>query len=407
MMRSCKTILLAALNVTASCMIVACAGSQAASESAAGAGAPPEVRRGELTRRMLLTGSLVAEDAVVLAAPNANVWPLELRWLAEEGAEVHHGDKVVEFDNSQLVTQLEERRVQLAEMKNELISMKARVAGEESEAALEVEQRRAQIAKARLDAEIPADIVAPSKYERNQLDLRRAQLELVAAERKLRTTREGGRADIELQRLKIDKARSEVHRVETGIALLSMRAPCDGILIRGENYRERRPLQAGDTIFPGRVAARLPDLSTLIVKARLFDVDDGRVRAGQSLHATLDAFPEQIFTGRVREVDRVAQQGSRSSLRRFFSVMIDLETIDTERMRPGMSVKVVIEEPEREGVLLVPRSGLDWSEQQPRALLADGSLVALTLGDCNAAFCEVEEGLAEGMALGRVAEVPR
>ncbi len=402
-----RTLLLAVLIVAAVTTIgtLACTGSGAASEP--DPGAPLEVTRGELTRRVLLTGRLVAEDAVVLAAPNANVWPLQLRWLAEEGTEVRRGDKVVEFDNSQLITELEEKRIRIAEMTNELASIEARVAGDDGRAAFELEERRAELAEARIDAEVPAGIVARAKYEKRQLELRKAELELTKAERKLRTTREAGRAEIELQRLRIDKARSELRRVEAGITLLSMRAPRGGILIRGQEIREGRSLQAGDTVYPGQVMARLPDLSTLIVRARLFDVDDGRVRAGQPLHATLDAFPEQIFSGRVREVDRIAQQSSRRSLRRFFSVTIDPDAIDIERMRPGMSVKVVIEDAVGEDVLRIPRASLDWSEEQPRALRADGAFVPLTLGACNASFCAVAAGVAEGTALGRVTEAWR
>ena len=50
------------------------------------------------------------------------------------------------------------------------------------------------------------------------------------------------------------------------------------------------------------MTARLPDMDTLFVRARLFDVDDGRLKAGQHVRARLDAFPDKVYGGRVREV---------------------------------------------------------------------------------------------------------
>ncbi len=143
----------------------------------------------------------------------------------------------------------------------------------------------------------------------------------------------------------------------------------------------------------------------MIVSAQLSDVDDGRVTAGMQVSATLDAFPELTFEGRVRDVETIADQPSSRSLRRFFRVRVDLDRLDLERMRPGMSVKVLIEQ-SLEDVLLVPRRSLDFSQPIPRARLADGTWAAVALGACDAAACVAESGVADGAALGRVTGKP-
>ncbi len=363
---------------------------------------PTQAVRGDLVERVLLTGELVAEDAVSLVAPNVNIWPLVLRWLAEDGAEVTAGDRVVEFDNSQLTSNIEEMRVRRISAATELVSMQARIAGEAEQAAFELEQSRGRLEKAQLEAEA-ARLMAPVEHQRRVLDLRRAELEHEKAEQKLESTRESHRAEIKIQRIALDKAEAEVARAESGIEKLMLRASRDGILIVEEDLDEGRGYQVGDSVWPGATVARLPDLRTLLVEARVFDVDDGRVVAGMPVRAFLDAFPEEVFAGTVREISQVARDSGRISQRRFFLARVDLESIDPERMRPGMSVKVEIETV-HEDVLMVPRASLDWDAEGARVRLADGGWQTVDLGPCNADACAIVDGLAESTALSLAAQ---
>ncbi len=380
---------------------LACAGSEAATDRGHGS-AELAVTRGDLVTRVLLTGELVAEEAELLVVPNANVWPVTIRWLAEDGTEVEEGERVVEFDNSQLTSNLEQMRAQAIEAVSQLESLEARAAAEEATAAFEVERRRAEAEKSRLEAEVPAGVLAERTREQRRLALDKAELQLAEAEAKLEAKRRSKRSEIGVQRIKLERAKAKVTRSEERLELLTLRAARDGILILGSHRWEERPLVAGDGVYPGWVVGRLPDLSTMMVEARLFDVDDGQVAPGRSLTATLDAFPETTFSGRVREIDQIANQASPDSLRRFFRAKIDLDRIDGERMRPGMSVKVLIENT-REDVLIAPRQSLSWTGAETRARLAGGTWAPVTLGACNARACEIAGGLDEGTRLERLA----
>lgn len=355
------------------------------------------VRRGELTERILLTGELVAEDAVALITPNANIWPVQIRWLAEDGTEVQEGDVVVEFDNSQLTANLEPMRARVVEESNQLISMRSRLSNDRSEARYDFEQKQAAHEKAKLDAKIPAEIQARIEYERLQLELRRKELELKEAERKLETVVEAGKAELSIQEIALEEARREMEKAEASIARLALKAPRSGILLVGQDPREGRTFQSGDNSFPGTAVARMPDLETIIVEARLFDVDDGRVLVGRPVVAALDSFPGEVLNGEVRQVEGIAQKEGRSQ-RQFFRVLVDLEEIDVERMRPGMSVKLEIASEVHRDVLLVPRRALTWVEGKPHAVRANGS-VEVELGACDLAECVVLSGLDEGDAL--------
>jgi multidrug efflux pump subunit AcrA (membrane-fusion protein) len=141
----------------------------------------------------------------------------------------------------------------------------------------------------------------------------------------------------------------------------------------------------------------------MIVEADLFDVDDGAVMPGMEVTAVVDAFPDVSLRGEIVEVDDIANETSQRSLRRVFRTRVRLEELDLDRMRPGMSVKVVVRD-HRDEVLLVPRMALGWVEEGTGggvvAVLADGEVRRVAIGSCNVEFCVVEDGLSEGERLG-------
>lgn len=372
---------------------------EAAATAASEPGPAPEVVRDTFTRRLLLTGELVAEDGINLATPNANIWPVPLRWIVEDGTLMKKGETVVEFDNSQVVGNLEGLDSRLIEARNALLSKRSQVANDVNQAFFAREQKKADFEKARIEADIPAGVTDEQGYQRRQLDMEKARLELAAAEGALKAARETGERDIEVERLAVEKAERAVERAEENIGKLTLKAPRDGIVLVQANPMESRLFQTGDSAFPGTSVAAFPDLDTMMVEALLYDVDDGKIEPGDRVDATLDSFPDWHLTGTVREVSPLADTVDRVSTRRTFKVRIDLESIDLDRMRPGMSVKVSVERRSEEPTLLVPRRALTIEGRQVYARLADGEQREINVGSCNAELCVLLDGLDEGTRL--------
>jgi multidrug resistance efflux pump len=106
----------------------------------------------------------------------------------------------------------------------------------------------------------------------------------------------------------------------------------------------------GDPVFIGLPIAMLPDATSLRVKAVLADVDDGKIAPGMRASITLDGYPDVVYTGRVAAISAVAQESKRQSLRRQFDVIVALDRLDEQRMRPGLSARIVVRreaQPER------------------------------------------------------------
>jgi multidrug efflux pump subunit AcrA (membrane-fusion protein) len=382
------------------CTLGGCAGR---GDAGAAAGAPRrlEVRRGSLERHVLLTGELVAERGDALVAPNARIWPLQIRWVVDDGTQVAAGERLVEFDASQLGANLEELRLGMVEASQRLTTLTAQSAAALADARFAVDRARAAVETARLAATVPGELFSSSELARRQLELARAELELGTAEARLASQEQSGRADVEMQQLAVERARAELERAEATVTQLTLRAPGAGLAVVAVNPEEGRPFLSGDTVWPGMTVVSLPDLGSLVAEARLFDVDDGQVAPGMPVEAVIDAFPGATLRGRVRTVASFAQATGWRSLRRYFRVVADLEGVDPSRMLPGMSVQLVVTPPALDDVLLVPRESLAFGDTGALATRADGEPVAVTLGPCSASECVVASGLEEAERLGR------
>jgi multidrug efflux pump subunit AcrA (membrane-fusion protein) len=356
------------------------------------------VERGEIVVPFLLTGELEADTALVLSAPRTETFELSIQWIAEDGAAVEKGARLVEFDDTSLLDSISDHEIQVQQADNDLTNLRAQQAVEVAEKRFATRQAGIEVGKAEIDATVPEHIVSRLKYSEYQLALGRAELLRDAASEDSNVAQRGATLQEQVQALVYEKAERSYEAANAQIKSMTILAPQAGVMIVPENPFEGRKLQIGDKVFPGFTVAKLPDLSKMIVRAVLSDVDDGRVHPGMKVSCVLDAYPERVFPGLVRSVSPVAREPERSSTRRFFSVVVELDETDPSIMRPGLSVKAQVEGLRRES-LLIPRAVLRYTADGVVAYDTSGDPIDVEIGACNAHHCELRSGLDEGAEL--------
>ena len=361
-----------------------------------GQGAAMKVYRGQFSPRFLLTGQLEAVAAENLVVPPNPNWQTTIRWLEAEGSLVKAGQKVVEFDTAAFASDYGEKVLLRDQARSEFELAEADGAGRLADKEFQVSQKEIAVEKARIAAAIPAEFLRGREWHDNQIALARAESDLEKAKENLESDKHSSREAVVQARIGLDKAQREIDAALQALNGMVLMAPRDGILVVGDHPWEGRKLQVGDSAWVGMAVASLPDLARMRVVAKLSDVDDGRVVPGMAVVCTLDAFPGRTYGGNVTEVMPVAQEDGRRSLRRVYTVRIDLDASNAAQMRPGMSVKVDVQGEGKEGALLAPRGGLDFSGAAPRARLVSGKWVDVKLGPCDEGVCVVLSGLKEG-----------
>lgn len=362
------------------------AGCRPAPTAAAAAAAPaarcaPELR--DYSRRWLLTGEVATRDPVLVVVPTVPLWPLTVRFLVEGGQQVRAGEKLAEFDGTQMLSKLDAAETRVATARNDLEAAGNRASADLAELTLDRGQKLAARDRAVVAARLPEELVPAQEVAEKELALERAELELAAAQAKLERSREVQEATVAVSRLELEQALAELAEIESTLQRLTLVAPTGGVFFAGDHPREPRPLKAGDDVWPGFQLGRIPSAAGWQIEAKLPDVDDGRIAEGQEARIFLDGDPAAGgLRGRVRGIDAIAQEISRDSPRRAFALVVEVEEFAAShpsglasRLRPGMSARVEVIEPSRRVPVL------------PRTCVAE--LAAARVVSCAAQECEL------------------
>jgi len=127
-------------------------------------------------------------------------------------------------------------------------------------------------------------------------------------------------------------------------------APMDGVVLT-KNVEIGESITSGVSSFnAGTVLFTVADVSKMIVKAGVNEVDIGKVRVGMPVKITLDAYPKVSFAGRV---DRIAPAVRLDDKVRVFDVEIRLDAQGRE-LRSGMTANIEMIGEKKPHVLTVP-----------------------------------------------------
>jgi len=348
--------------------------------------AQSKITRGDLVDVVTLTGELQASKATAIKVPRIESWQTSIRWMIDDGSRVMRGDRVLELDNTAVTSTLDQKRTAVQTAEHELAEARARTRADMLEKRFDLDRKRAEVEKAKLNAAVPDTVISAKEKRDRQLALERATNEAEKAKTLFDAAERGVAADIRNLELAVESAKRELAVAQGSIDALMITAPDDGVVLINDHYQEPRKLQLGDLVWVGLTLGRIPDLNSIQVVATLSDVDDGAVKVGDRATIIVDAYPTKRYKGTVVSVAPVAQEVARQSLRRGFKTVIKLDQLDETLLHPGYSVQVTIPRVLRRNALLVPRERIDFSGPKPKI---DGREVKL--GPCNSNVCVEEQ----------------
>lgn len=146
-------------------------------------------------------------------------------------------------------------------------------------------------------------------------------------------------------------ARGKLQRDRANLGYTVIRSPVAGVVVS-------REVDIGQTVAASFQTPTLfkiaRDLSRMQIDSNVAEADIGKVRVGQSVRFTVDAFPERRFEGKVQQI-RLAPITEQNVVT--YNVVVAVENPE-KLLMPGMTAYVNIIVAQRKDALLVPNAAL-------------------------------------------------
>ncbi len=194
-----------------------------------------------------------------------------------------------------------------------------------------------------------------------------------------RTSAETSVQNVNTARATVAQARAQLALAEKAVADVAVVAPFAGFI-------SQRRVSLGEYVQPSTAVVTLLKIDPLRLQLTIPGVQAGLVRVGQTVRATVDAFPGQTFTGRISAVNPAISAESRSF--RAEARVPNPEAL----LKPGMFAVATVDQGRTVKTMLVPaRAVIDDAntnshrvyviDKENRARLRVVQLAARDVGD--------------------------
>ncbi|MGD0341092.1 MAG: efflux RND transporter periplasmic adaptor subunit [Bacteroidales bacterium] len=359
-----------------------------------------EVSSGKFEITVTTTGELVAENSIDIKGPqfsqgrDVRATSVKITDLVPEGTVVKKGDFVANLDKTELDNSLKDARDRLTSLQTDLEMALL-------DTAMTMNGIRDQINNQKHTVDETSLTFRNSKYESPQIQ-REAEINSDQAKRVLDqlnrtyTLRDAqSKANIKWDRLWTSRIERRVKDYENVLANFTIYAPASGMIIYYRNRFGTKRMAGSYIDSFDRVVATLPDLTSMLSKAFVSEIEINKVKKGQKVTITIDAFPAKTYSGTVKSIANIGEKLPNTDTK-VFEVMIKIDGTDVN-LRPSMTTnnKIMIES--FDNVIYVPGECVHTgADTIPFVYTKSGYRQVVLLGKSNDKEIIIEKGLKPG-----------
>jgi multidrug efflux pump subunit AcrA (membrane-fusion protein) len=298
-------------------------------------------------------GEVVAAHSTVMSVPSNAQGPQTIAWLMAENSTVKKGDVIARFDGETYLNKRQSTQLDL------------------DSAGLQTQNKSRVIASEKAD--IKSDTVVVDKeigfsdrfniddltvYSKNEIIDALDNREYLSAQKsflgwKMDNFSFSSANEMELMELKAQQYQTKLDQFDTALTQLEVLAPHDGLLIYEKNWRGEKP-RIGQTLWPGRKMAKLPQLDELNARLFVLESEAGSINVGDRVAVRLDAKPDRLFDGKVQKKGNISKTIKSGDPVKYFEVTVSIENPDLSLVKPGNKVTATISGASQSDILSVP-----------------------------------------------------
>ena len=359
--------------------------------------------RGQFEIVVTTTGELQAENSTDINGPeftqsrNIRFMDIKIQDLIPEGTEVRKGDYVATLDRTSFDNTLKDER-------DRLITYQTNLEVKMLDTAVNLSNLRDNIKNLTYSVEEAAITLQQSKYE-PPTTIRQAEISLDKARRSLDQSIKGyslraeqAKSDMRTATYNLNEQVQRVSDLQKVLSQFIITAPSPGMIIYKRD-RMGTKRKVGSSVSPwDNVVATLPDLSKMISKTYVNEIDVSKVKPGQKVSIIVDAFPERSYTGMVTSVANIGEQLPNADAK-VFEVLIKVDGSDPI-LRPSMTTGNKIVTKTIDDVTFIPLECVQAGPDSiPFVYTRNRTKQVVVLGESNENNVIIEKGLEPGTTI--------
>ncbi len=270
-----------------------------------------KVRQSDVVMRSYARGELRAVRSATLIAPNL-FGTVQVTRMASLGSVAREKNLVVEFDDAELLSRLEEKQLELDQIDEQVKKAEADLAIRNNQD--QVELLRAKYGVRRSELEVKRNELLPQIDRRkNELNLDETKRRLTQLQSDIQSRLQQAQAEMAVLRERRNKGVMEMSREKMRLSQVKLLSPMTGLVAVRQNRTGMYfpgmtipDIREGDQIQPGIPVADILDLSELEVVAKIGEIDRASLKEGQEVLMKLDAVAGKTFHGAIKSMSGTA-----------------------------------------------------------------------------------------------------
>jgi hypothetical protein len=358
-----------------------------------------KIKKGDFPIEVTTTGELIAKSSEKIYGPpglrQIQIYQVKIQDIIPDGTVVDSGQYVASLDRTEISNKIKDEETNLEKFETQRTKTKL-------DTSLELRSARDELINLKYALEEKRITLEQSKFEppatirQVQIDLERAERGLEQAEKNYKLRLQKAIANMQEVNASYTQAQRKLEQMLEVLKQFNVTAPKAGMVIYRRNWDGNKQSTGSTLNAWDNVVAELPDLTEMISKTYVNEIDISKIKTGQEVRIGIDAFPEKKFTGKVIEVANIGEQMQNSNAK-VYEVRILVNEFDSI-LRPAMTTKNTIVTAVIDSVLFVPIEAVFSNDSVTYVYKKDGGSILrqqVVVGQSNENEIIILAGLSE------------
>lgn len=356
-----------------------------------------EVKGGDFNINVVTTGELEAKDSEYIMGPtgarNFRVWDLTIQSMVPDGTVVDSGQWVADLNRDEIGNTIKD----LEDSYDKSVTNYTKMV---LDTAMTLRSLRDELINQRFSVEEAKILLEQSIYE-PPATIRKYEISLEKAERTLKQSIDNyqiklqtAEADMQTVIMEKNKQERKLQQAQELLSQFTVYSPKAGMVVYRKDWNGKK-IGIGSSVSAWEpIVAELPNLTNMMSKTYVNEVDVSKVKPGQAVDIGVEAFPDKSYTGIVKEVANIGEQVSGSNAK-VFEVIIEMNEYDSI-LRPAMTTVNNIRTQSIQNTTYIPLECIFTEEGIPFVYTSNGKKQEVEVGQSNENEIIITKGLTVG-----------